>query len=295
VFPSAILADSADSADTGADTAATSTSSNSGRQVITLGSSGLVGGLVLDELLASNAFDKIHAVVRRPLLLEHAKLHQIVVPDLHDIPNHSEFQVLAATSENKNIVAAINTLGTNEPFGKPLQDFLDIDLVLTQVFTEYCATSLPKVQYMSLLSSTGSKANPEPFSEQELKMQVSLWNMTPLYLRLKGLVENAVLTSGIAHVTIFHPANFITDTYRFGILDIVLQTICKLFNWATPPKYKSIHVKHIAHAMVRHAEENTRNPITRTPTSSPTVSRLTFADMMAYQTRQKEEAPTTEL
>lgn len=135
------------------------------KQAILLGSSGLVGGLVLDELLASKTWDKIHVVVRKPLKKHNAKLHQIVVADLNTIPTNPELQALAA-SDGSKVDAAIVTLGVSEPFGVTLQHFLDVDLTLTQLFAEYCARQL-SVEYISLLASVDAEPNAQPFTEDD--------------------------------------------------------------------------------------------------------------------------------
>lgn len=221
------------------------------KEAIILGSSGLVGGLVLQNMLDSPSWDKIHVIVRKPLKMKHAKINELLVPDLTQMTNDPQIQKL---EEKKGAIdAAVVTLGVNEPFEWSVQQLLDVELGLTSIFAEFCHSRLD-VKYISLLGGVGTERG-HKFSEEELSTKLTWWNVYSFFPIIKGNVEDAIIKSGIPYKSFFRPANFETDEYRFGIIDIMLQWTCTVLNFVLPSEYHSIHVKDIAKAMFEDIEE----------------------------------------
>lgn len=201
-------------------------------------------------MLASSQWDIVHVVVRKPGALKHAKLNEIVIPDL----NFAQDPQLAALAQEKHgqIDAAVVTLGVNEAFGWTPQQLLDVELILTNKFSEYCHAKL-NVPYISILTMEGTERG-YSFTSEELEEEITYWNIFEIAPRVKGQIEQVVLDSGIPYCTFFHPSNFETDEYRFGTLDVVLQNLFWAINWMLPANWRSVHVKDLAHAMVADAE-----------------------------------------
>lgn len=59
--------------------------SNAQRSVIIAGASGLVGGLLLQSLLADETVSVVHALCRRPLNMRHPRL-QVQMVDFQNLP-----------------------------------------------------------------------------------------------------------------------------------------------------------------------------------------------------------------
>lgn len=225
-------------------------------EAIFLGSSGLVGGLVLDQLLAApdSIWEKVHTIVRKPSGRQHAKLHEIVVPDLSTMLQNDELIELAAAAAGNKVTAAFHTLGVNDAFGWTLQQLLDVEVTLTEMFAKYCYDKLG-VQYISVLSMVDATRGGEPFTEKELGTKITLWNIFKRSPRIKGAMEEAVVNTGIPYCAFFQPSNFETDEYRFGIGDAAFQWLFRVFNRCLPHKWRSIHVNDLAHAMSRYSEK----------------------------------------
>ena len=129
-----------------------------GREAIVLGSSGLVGSLVLEHLVSDPLWDAIHVVVRRPGGNVHDKVHEVIVPNLKQMETNPDLLKLARRASA--IDSAIVTLGVNDGFGWTAQEFVDVDVLLPSIFAKYCHERLG-VKYISLLSMVGAeRGNP---------------------------------------------------------------------------------------------------------------------------------------
>eukprot|EP00808_Paulinella_micropora_P031130 g73235.t1 len=227
-----------------------------GHEAIFLGCSGLVGNLVLQELLNSLNWDAVHCVVRQPLSQQHPKLKSIVVPDLNTLATNPKLLELAKEKKDGVPVAFI-TLGLNEPFGMTIKDVLLVEVTLSVIFAQFCRSQL-NTRYVALLSGAGADRS-KSYSQEELNNKVTYLNMAFHYPTIKGVVENAVAEVGIPWTVFYEPANFETDEYRFGYLDMFLQGFFHLIKPISPRKFRSIHVKDLAHAMFLDADRAVEN------------------------------------
>ena len=220
------------------------------KEAIILGSSGLVGGLVLQNMLADPTWSKVHIIVRRPATIRHPKINEILVTKMSEMEINPQLLELANAS-NGGIDAAVVTLGVNEPFGWKLQKLVDIEVGLTSKFAKFCRLQLG-VKYVGVLTMAGTTRD-SPLLAEELETEITYTNIFTLAPRVKGEVEEAVLAQGFPHSSFFRPANFETDEYRFGFMDVFLQFLCSILNYVLPSEYHSIHVLHIAKAMAADA------------------------------------------
>lgn len=214
------------------------------KEAIILGSSGLVGSLVLQRMLDSPEWTTIHLVVRKAGDVSHDKLNQMVVRDLRTMAVDPQLLKLATGSR---VDAAVVTLGVNEPFGWTVQQLMDVEVDLTSLFAGFCRTQLG-VTHISVLTMAGAERG-NPFSSEELAQEITYWSIFALAPRVKGAVEEAVLDAKIPSTTFFQPAQFETDEYRFGFLDVFMQYACSALNFVVPSEYHSIHVSDLARAM----------------------------------------------
>jgi uncharacterized protein YbjT (DUF2867 family) len=72
------------------------------------------------------------------------------------------------------------------------------------------------------------------------------------YNRVKGELEDALRTLGYRTVTIVRPSLLLGDRAEFRLG----EAIAKRFGWMIPGKYKPIHARDVAAALVRSAKED---------------------------------------
>jgi uncharacterized protein YbjT (DUF2867 family) len=153
------------------------------KTVVIAGASGVVGARALFHLLAREDVDRVVAIGRRKLPVEHHKLVSAVA-DLqsktaiaHDIPDGVAVAVCC-------LGTTIKTAGSKEAFRA-----IDRDAVVT-----FAGAALDRgAQRFLLVSSIGARAQSSNF-----------------YLRTKGETEDAVARLGYPQVTIVRPS-FIDD------------------------------------------------------------------------------------
>ncbi|KAL6041577.1 NADH(P)-binding protein, PF13460 family [Balamuthia mandrillaris] len=218
--------------------------SASQRKAIVLGATGAVGKSLVAQLLRSPTFSTVTTLGRRSVPLEtylhnsteedsaaaSQKLHQQVLEDLDQLPEHKElfdghdtvFCCLGTT---------IKRAGSQQQFRKVDHDYV---LAAAHVGKEQ------GVQQFSLVSSIG--ASP------------SSW--TFLY-RVKGEVEEDLKAVGFPTLSIFRPSLLMTEREdRPG--EVIAQKAWPLVSWAfVGPlrKYREITVETVAKAMVADAEK----------------------------------------
>lgn len=72
------------------------------------------------------------------------------------------------------------------------------------------------------------------------------------YLRVKGELEVAILALGFPSVTIARPSLLVGDRKEFRLG----EEIATRFSWAMPRKYRAVHVRDVARALVDAAVED---------------------------------------
>lgn len=147
------------------------------RSALIVGSTGLVGGFLLDHLLDDDLYRQVHALVRRPLDRQHPKLQQVVV-DFDQLDGHDgAFEVDDAFC---CLGTTIKNAGSQEAFRR-----VDHDYVVEIARRARAAGA----QRFLLVSSVGADASAGSF-----------------YLQVKGETEEAVGALGYPQLHIFHPS-----------------------------------------------------------------------------------------
>src|SRR5881394_2351296 len=158
---------------------------NGGVLAIVIGATGAVGSSLVRELIASERWNRIVILARRPvdLFADTSKL-DIHVIDLSD---------LAAEAANaaRGCDAAFCTMGVGQPRKMPKDEVWRVDVEYAGAFARGCRAA--GVPHISLLSSAGADATSRSG-----------------YLRLKGSAENAVRAAGIARTSFFRPSLLVT-------------------------------------------------------------------------------------
>lgn len=195
------------------------------RTALVAGASGLVGGELLQLLLASEAYAGVTCLVRRPLALKHPKLTVVT----------AEFQALDTLEPFPGVQDVFITLGTTIAKAGSQEAFrkVDHDAVLA------VATQALKAGASQLLVVTALGANPRS----------SLF-----YNRVKGEVELALMGLGYPCVQIFRPSMLDGDraerrpAERVGLA--VMRVAAPLLG-----KRRPVHARTVAGAMVNTAQQ----------------------------------------
>lgn len=189
-----------------------------------LGATGLVGRELLGQMLADPSISRVTAVARRSTGVGHPKLQEHIVA-LDEIEQHPSafvsdvvFCALGTT---------IKTAGSQEEFRKVDHDYplRAAKLALTAGARHYL-----------LVSALGADARSRIF-----------------YNRVKGEVERDIKALGLAALTIAQPSLLLgpREKQRRG------ERIAAALAWLTPDKYKPIHARDVAAALIAAAKGST--------------------------------------
>ena len=222
---------------------------NSKRNAIVLGGSGSVGMALLRELFHDAGFHAVISLSRRSLPEAVAlaastgrELVEKLVPDM--TPASLAAATLEAVRNLDGDVEAFSVLGVGAGTAKlTLQEHRAVDVALNEAFARALRDS-GKVQHLAFMTAVG--ADPAAKTSGSGAAGMSRYN------RVKGEAELAVRASGPAIVSVFRPATIIGSQHTPWLLEKALP----LLSFATPAKYKSITVQHIAKAMIAAAKHH---------------------------------------
>ncbi len=200
------------------------------RSALLLGATGLIGNHCLQLLLQDESYEKVVALVRRPLTLLHPKLEQCQV-------DFEQFERHAAQTRVQEVFCCLGTTikkaGSQAAFRR-----VDFDYP-HQIAQLACREG---AQQFLLVSSLG--ANPA----------------SPIfYNRVKGEVEAAMAKLPFRAVHIFRPSLLLGDRQEFRLGEKLGEYAYKAtsFLWQGPMrKYRPISARTVAAAMVHFAKQD---------------------------------------
>ncbi|HEX8357939.1 MAG TPA: NAD(P)H-binding protein [Segetibacter sp.] len=199
---------------------------------VVLGSSGLIGSHVVQQLLADAAFSKVRILVRRKAEWTHPKL-EVAVADFNNV---SDFKKKLGSGDC--IFSCIGTTQKQVKGDQAMYRSVDFDIPVNAArwgkeagFTKFL-----------LISSVGANSTSSNF-----------------YLRLKGEVEKEISSLNYTSFQVFRPGILFGKRAEFRpgeiIGKIVMQIISPLLV-AGLSKYKGIRASDVAKAMVAAAKAN---------------------------------------
>jgi uncharacterized protein YbjT (DUF2867 family) len=197
------------------------------KTAIIAGASGLIGQSLIQQLLASNQYTKVIALVRSPLGINNPKFSELKI-DFDEISAYCEFP------KGEDIYCC---LGTTIKNAGSKEAFYKVD------FT-YCYE----------LAKRGLDAGADRF------FQVSAMGANPkssnFYSRVKGELEDQLSFLGYRTIYVFKPSLLRGDRkeFRFGekLALIITRIIPFIGSWK---KYRPIHVDKVADAMLKVAKQ----------------------------------------
>lgn len=194
------------------------------RTAILVGATGLIGGFVLQRLLADKAYKNVKIFVRRKLDIEHPKLEQHVIdfdrPDTWNglVKGDDLYCCIGTTMRNA---------GSKEAFYK-------VDHTYAVAFADAAAGN--NVPQLLLVSSLGAAAGSSNF-----------------YLDVKGEVEEALRKMNFHSLVIFRPSMLLGPRKEFRLGEVVGKFFMQVFFFlfiGTLKRYRAIQAETVAKAMV---------------------------------------------
>jgi uncharacterized protein YbjT (DUF2867 family) len=191
---------------------------------IVAGATGLVGEQLLIQLLSEPAYDKVIAVVRKPLGMVHEKLQQQVI-DFGQMP-----AVIGAFKADNGyccLGTTIKTAGSKEK-----QYVVDHDYVVQ--FAKGC--QMAGVTRFAVVSSIGANAASSNF-----------------YLRTKGEMERDLKLIHFKSLQILQPSFLLGERKEFRSgekLGIILSNLLNPLMVGGLKKYRGVHASAVAKSMI---------------------------------------------
>ena len=194
-----------------------------------IGSTGLIGGYLLEELLYDPSFDNVKILIRKPVTVSDAKLEKKIV-DFND--NDS---LLVAISNSDVVFCSVGT--TNWKTKGDREAYRRIDYDIPVKAARFC--KMTGCEKFVFVSSVGANAKARGF-----------------YLKLKGEIEEAVQTVGLNSVHVMRPSMLLGNRKEFRFGEKLGTPLIKAFSFLLSSKYKPIQARDVARAMVTAAKRN---------------------------------------
>ena len=195
-----------------------------------IGATGLIGNYLLEELLRDAHYNTVRILIRRPVELSHPKLEKKLV-DFNDSDS-----LLVALSNSDMVFCAVGTTQRKVKGDKAAYRKVDYDIAVNAA--RFC--KMTGCETFALVSSVGASSQSKNF-----------------YLKLKGEVEEAVKAVGLTSVHIFRPSVLVGDRKEFRLGEKISMGLMKIFSFLVPSKYKPVHGKEVASAMITAGKKNT--------------------------------------
>lgn len=198
------------------------TSPHPNRRVLLAGATGLVGGFLLQGLLADASVAEVHALARRPIGVEHARLrvHVVDFTALPDLPPVDEaYLALGTTLKVAGSRAAFRAVD------------LDYNLAVSHAAVRAGARRI------GLVSAAGANARSSAF-----------------YNRVKGELEAALTGLDLDALVIARPSLLLDHRDHLGqaprLAESLAIPIGRLLAPLVPGPYRPVHARAVAQALL---------------------------------------------
>ncbi|MEO7394126.1 MAG: NAD(P)H-binding protein [Chitinophagaceae bacterium] len=188
-----------------------------------IGATGLTGSYLLNQLLRDKYFDTIRILIRHPTEFTNPKLEKKLV----DFTDNGSLQLALEGSDV--IFCAIGTTQKKVKGDVAAYRKVDYDIPVKIAMlgkATGCETFV-------LISSVGANSKSNNY-----------------YLKLKGQVEDAIKEVGFKSVHVMQPSILLGDRKEFRLGEKMGKGFMLALSFLVPPKYKPIHAKAVAKAML---------------------------------------------
>ena len=188
-----------------------------------IGSTGLIGGELLNLLLRDKHFDLIRVLVRRPVEFNDPAVRVMVI----DFSDDASFKSAIAGSDA--LFCAVGTTQKKVKGDRAAYYKVDFDIPVNSA--KFCEeTGCPA---FLIVSSVGADSKSSNF-----------------YLKLKGEVEDKLRELKIASVSVFRPSMLLGKRKEFRFSEEVAKAISAPLTFLFPSKYKPVKAENVARAMI---------------------------------------------
>lgn len=195
-----------------------------GKSALVLGSSGLIGSLLLEKLFNHPDYSTIITIVRKPQQINHPKLIEIVTDFNSDIN----------LDDIETINSIFSCLGTTRKKTPDLDAYHKIEVDIPNQFAKLGnQKGLTKFHY---ISAVGANANSSNF-----------------YLKMKGEAEETLQKNTIKQLFLYRPSLLIGNRAEYRLAENISAKIFPLINFflrGNLSKYKSIEAEKVAQSLL---------------------------------------------
>ncbi|MES1218475.1 MAG: NAD(P)H-binding protein [Bacteroidota bacterium] len=209
-----------------------------------LGATGMIGSYLLDQLINDPYFDIIRVIVRRPFPNNNPKI-EVKLVDFND------YESLKLAIDGSDVLfCAIGTTQKNVKGDKDLYRKVDFDIPVKAA--RICKET--GCEKYIIVTAIGANSKSSSF-----------------YLKLKGEVEDVIQQHNPGSIHIMQPSMLLGNRKEKRIIEKLMQppmNVISYFLAGSLSKYKSIHGKDVAAAMINAAKSGVKG-----------VSRYTYNQM----------------
>lgn len=156
------------------------------RKAMIIGASGLMGSKLLEKLLESERYEKVIALVRKPLLNPHPKLQEIVI----------DFDNLEEEYPDITVDDVYCAIGTTIKKAKTKERMYQIDVEYPLTVSRLAKSK--GMQHFVIISSMGANSKSRFF-----------------YTRIKGELEEKLMALDLPKLSIFRPSLLVDEREEF--------------------------------------------------------------------------------
>lgn len=192
------------------------------KTAIVLGATGLTGSHLLELLLQDLDYDRVKVFTRKELTISHPKIEEYVIDLLKLSDNANKFTADV-------VFCCVGTTKAKTP-DRSLYRAIDYGIPVE-------AAKLAKqnsINYFIVISALGANFKSKVF-----------------YNRLKGEMERDVLAQQIKHTYLLQPSLIVGNRKERRIGEYFFKHFMKVFGFLIPARYKMIHARTIAQAMLQ--------------------------------------------
>ena len=194
------------------------------KTVLLLGSTGLIGSMILNQLLGDTSYSKIIVLVRKKQKFQHPKIVEII----------TDFKSVIDLSSFNKIDSVFSCLGTTRKKTPDLKLYKKIEVDIPLEIAKRCLNKgLEKFHYISAIGANENSSN--------------------FYLKMKGEAEVALKQSVIPVLNIYQPSLLIGNRKEKRLaedLGAKIYPFINLFLLGSLSKYKAIKANKLAEAMI---------------------------------------------
>jgi len=194
------------------------------KTALVLGSSGLIGSLLLEKLFNHPDYSTIITIVRKPQQINHPKLIEIV----------TDFNSEINLDDIETIDSIFSCLGTTRKKTPDLDAYHKIEVDIPNQFAKLgIQKGLTKFHYISAIGANTNSSN--------------------FYLKMKGEAERTLQKNNIKQLFLYRPSLLIGNRAEYRLAENISAKVFPLINFflrGNLSKYKSIEAEKVAQSLL---------------------------------------------